>query len=372
MVKPPVPPQHGRSVGVVRFVHQARADVRAVRMLLAMPAVSVVMAVRDGEPFVGDAVQSILGQSFADLELIAIDDGSSDRTPEVLDGLAAREPRMVVRHQPNEGVARARNGAVALARAPLVAFIDADDLAEPERLRRQVQFLEENEDVAVLGGAVTFVGERGQPIATVGYPLDDEAIRVELDRSTPFVQSAVMLRKQAFEAVGGYRSAFRYAQDLDLWLRLAERVRMANLPDVVARYRFHRAQASMRQLRLQALSAVAARVSARARAAGAPDPFDHVEEIDDDVVLRHGGTTDEITAGYVRAATWLAKMATRAGFVDEARELLGFADAAADGAGGDARLGADVHRAWQDHYEVRGQRLRAKLAQRRAVRAERG
>ena len=335
------------------------------------PAVSVVMAVRDGERFVVEAVQSVLSQSFADLELLVIDDGSTDATPALLDELASREERMSVRHQPNEGVARARNRGVALARAPLIALIDADDRADPARLDRQLQFLEANPRVAVLGGAVTFIDEQGQAVAAATYPLQDREIRLEMPRSTPFVHSAVTLRKDAFDLVGGYRPAFRLAQDFDLWLRLAEHVELANLPDVVAHYRFHPSQASMRQLQLQALCAVAAHVSARLRAHGEPDPFDRVDHIDEAVVLDAGGTREEITAGFVRSALWLAKMATRSGFAAVACELLDHAGSAARSPSGGPALVADVHRGWENHHKTKGNRLRALVARRRAARATR-
>src|SRR5687767_104254 len=103
------------------------------------PAVSVLMSVRNGAPWVRDAVRSVLDQSAADLELIVVDDGSDDATPELLE--AVRDPRLRVELEPPRGLTASLNHALALARAPLVARLDADDVALPDRLARQRAFL---------------------------------------------------------------------------------------------------------------------------------------------------------------------------------------------------------------------------------------
>jgi glycosyltransferase involved in cell wall biosynthesis len=187
------------------------------------------MAVFDGAPWVGAAVESLLTQTLADLEVIVIDDGSTDPTPEVL--AALRDPRLRVERRPRAGLTRSLIRALELARAPLLARLDADDLALPERLARQRQFLDAHPDVGLLGTAAREVDVTGREVAIVRPPVDDAAIRRALIRANPFVHSSVIMRRAALDRAGGYDPSFPVAQDYDLWMRLARVTRLANLPE---------------------------------------------------------------------------------------------------------------------------------------------
>ena len=196
---------------------------------MSAPAVSVLMAVRDGAPWVAEAVRSVLAQTLADLELIVVDDGSTDATPHVLAEM--RDPRLLVERHAPEGLARALNRALAAARAPLVARLNADDVALPERLARQAAFLAARPEVGVLGSAAREVNGDGREVRVVRPPVDDAALRRALIRRNPMVHSTVTMRRALLERVGGYDPGFAVAQDYDLWIRLAGVTRLANLPD---------------------------------------------------------------------------------------------------------------------------------------------
>ncbi len=189
------------------------------------------MAVFDGAPWVGAAVASLLAQTLAELELIVIDDGSTDATPEVL--AALHDPRLRVERRARRGLTRSLARALELAQAPLVARLDADDVALPERLARQRQFLDANPEVGLLGTAAREVDLAGQEVAIVRPPVDDAAIRRALIRGNPFVHSSVMMRRSALDRVGGYDESVSVAQDYDLWMRLAGVTRLANLPEAL-------------------------------------------------------------------------------------------------------------------------------------------
>ena len=133
------------------------------------------MPVHDGAPWITQAVASVLAQSAGDLELIVIDDGSADATPDLL--AAVRDGRLRVERQPRAGLTRSLNRALGLARAPLVARLDADDWALPERLERQRAFLDAHADVGLLGTAAREVDTTGRLLATVTPPGDDAALR---------------------------------------------------------------------------------------------------------------------------------------------------------------------------------------------------
>jgi glycosyltransferase involved in cell wall biosynthesis len=187
------------------------------------------MGVRDGATWLSEAIQSVFDQTLADLELIVIDDGSTDGTPSLL--AAVRDPRLVVERHARTGLTVALNRALGRARAPLVARLDADDLALPDRLARQRAFLDAHPDVGLLGTGARDVDAHGREVRVVRPPEDDIAIRRILIRRNPFVHSSIMMRRVLVEQVGGYDPSFPVAQDYDLWLRLGGITCMANLPE---------------------------------------------------------------------------------------------------------------------------------------------
>jgi glycosyltransferase involved in cell wall biosynthesis len=196
---------------------------------VSAPAVSVLMSVHNGAPWVREAVESVLAQTLHDLELIVIDDGSTDGTPDVLASI--RDPRLRVERRMRQGLTLALNRALELARSPLLARLDADDVALPERLARQIEFLEAHPDVGLLGTGAREIDPSGREVTVVRPPADDDAIRRALIRANPFVHSSVIVRRSALDKAGRYDPRFPVAQDYDLWMRLARVTRLANLPE---------------------------------------------------------------------------------------------------------------------------------------------
>lgn len=210
------------------------------------------MGVRNGAPWVGEAVASILAQTLGDLELIVVDDGSADATADLLAAVGDR--RLRVERQPHQGLTRALIRGFALARAPLVARLDADDWALPERLARQRAFLDAHPDVGLLGAGAREVDASGREVAVIRPPEDDAAIRRALIRRNPFVHSSVVVRREVAERAGGYDASFAVAQDYDLWMRMSRVTRLANLaePLVVRRLIPGRVSAERDSARLRA------------------------------------------------------------------------------------------------------------------------
>jgi glycosyltransferase involved in cell wall biosynthesis len=198
---------------------------------LTAPAVSVLIGVWNGAPQVGEAIQSVLSQTAADLELIVIDDDSSDATPAILKSF--HDPRLRITRRARGGLTSALNAALAMARAPLVARLDADDIALPQRLERQLEYLKGHPDVGLLGTAARETDAAGQEVTIVRPPMDDAEIRRTLIRRNPFVHSSIVMRRAAVEQAGGYDEAFPVAQDYDLWMRMSRVTRMANLSDLL-------------------------------------------------------------------------------------------------------------------------------------------
>jgi glycosyltransferase involved in cell wall biosynthesis len=195
------------------------------------------MAVFNGEKYLRQAIASILTQTFGDFELLIVDDGSTDRTGEIV--RSYRDPRLrLIENGRNLGLSRSLNSAIAQARGRYIARLDADDVAEPARFEQQVRFLERHGDVAVVGCQYHIIAADGRITGHRRVPCSDIEIRWMLDFCTPFAHSSVMMRRQALQQEPGpYDESLFYAMDYDLWIRLAERGRLANLGDVLLRWR---------------------------------------------------------------------------------------------------------------------------------------
>jgi glycosyltransferase involved in cell wall biosynthesis len=207
---------------------------------MSTPKIDVVMPVYNAEAYVGDAVRSILHQRFSNLRLICVDDGSTDRSREILRKLAANDERLEIIRQENRGVVRALNRGLSVCTAPLIARMDADDISMPERFARQVEFLEQNPNVLAVGTSILEMDSEGAPLGVQHFASDHEEIDSGMLRiRTGMAHPTVMMRRQAVQALSGYRVEFEWVEDLDLWLRMAEQGRLANLPEVLLCYRQH-------------------------------------------------------------------------------------------------------------------------------------
>jgi glycosyltransferase involved in cell wall biosynthesis len=235
-----------------------------------MPAVSVLMPVYNAEPYLAEAVESILSQTFADFEFLILNDGSTDRSGAILERYAARDPRIRMISRPNTGYTVALNELLGLASGELVARMDADDVALPERLARQVDYLREHRNVVCVGSAVHFIDAAGRFLRD-GHPgMDHEAIqRRALAGDCPLNHPSTMMRRTAVHAVGGYHPEFEPAEDLDLWLRLGEVGQLTSLPEVLMKYRQHARSFSEQHQRRQ-LERSAAAVLDACRRRGLP------------------------------------------------------------------------------------------------------
>lgn len=198
----------------------------------------MVLCVRNAAVFVREAVASVLSQTFSDFELIATDDGSTDATLGTL--RAFDDPRLAVISQPHLGLTRSLNRVLSVARGEYVARQDADDLSRPDRLEKQVAFLEEHPEVALVGSGVQTVDEHGQPVHVYRYPTDDAGLRAQLlNRFNPLPHTTVMFRRSVALALGGWDERFIKSQDYEFYLRLIEHYQIASLPEplCILRYR---------------------------------------------------------------------------------------------------------------------------------------
>ncbi len=204
------------------------------------PTVSILMSVYNNDRFLEAAIDSMLRQTFTDFEFLIMDVGSTDRSPEILQAYAAQDPRIRVTIQKNQGLAKSLNQLLAQARGELIARMDADDIALPERLERQVSFLKQHPEILVVGTAFDRIDAKGRFLDHCDPPQTDAEIQTLLIGGTSLLlHPATMLRRSPALAVGGYNETMVGSSDLDLWLRLGEVGQLANLSETLMLYLLH-------------------------------------------------------------------------------------------------------------------------------------
>lgn len=218
---------------------------------MATPLVSVIMSAHDEELYVDEAVRSILAQTHTHLELIVIDDGSNDATPQILG--AVDDPRLRLFRQENTGQMVARNRAIEQARGEYITFMDADDLCEPRRLQKLLDYLIAHPNMHGVGSWGTYIDARGNLLERVEKPCDPNQISRQFARGQMALNGmSVMLWSEVLRAVGGFREQFSQSEDFDLWLRVTERYKIACLPEYLYHARRHPRSCSLTRNREQA------------------------------------------------------------------------------------------------------------------------
>jgi glycosyltransferase involved in cell wall biosynthesis len=202
------------------------------------PLVSVAMPAYNAENYIAAAIESILGQSFRDFELIIIDDGSTDDTLRIINKYSETDERVVVlKNDRNLGVNRTMNKGIEAARGKYIAIMNADDISLPERLEKEVRFLEENSEVGIVGGAMVVVNATGRVLGDRCYYTRDEEIRKHIFRFSPFSHPTVMIRRTILDKSGLYDPHYESASDYELYFRIGLHAKFANLEDKLIKYR---------------------------------------------------------------------------------------------------------------------------------------
>jgi len=211
-----------------------------------IPEVTVIMSVYNGMPYLPEAVDSILGQTFQDFTFLIINDGSTDETGEYLTRL--KDPRVRVVPQSNRGQGVARNVGLGMCESEFVAIMDADDVAFPARLEAQLRFLRDQREVGMVGTQYRYLGNSGQSGFSPPMPCDHETIMADLLRGRLSLHNpSLMCRTLILKEVGGYRID-RKGEDWDMYLRMGEATRLANLKEVFYLYRLHTSSENARVL----------------------------------------------------------------------------------------------------------------------------
>ncbi len=205
-----------------------------------LPEISVLMCVYNGDVFLTTAIESILAQTFSDFEFIIVDDGSTDKTSELLSAYAVKDRRIhLITNEENLGLTKSLNIGLGAARGKYVARMDADDIALTDRFMIQYWFMEEHPSLAVLGSAVDIIGEKGRKIGERRLAISYEEIKSKMLFNNQFIHSTLFFRTDILKALGGYNEDFKKSQDYELMFRISDKYPVANLPEKLLQFRFH-------------------------------------------------------------------------------------------------------------------------------------
>lgn len=205
--------------------------------MTATPDVSVVMSVYNGGRRLPETVESVLSQENVSFEFVIVNDGSTDETSEILERYAAQDARVRILHREKQGLTKSLIEGCRMARGKYIARQDAGDVSLAGRLRKQLDEISAHADAAAVSGGTRFIGPEGEQlyeVLPVTPDLTTRLLELELNKiEGPSMHGCTMFSREQYEQVGGYRSAFYFAQDLDLWIRLAEIGKHVAIRDVV-------------------------------------------------------------------------------------------------------------------------------------------
>ena len=231
------------------------------------PRASVILPIFNAAPYLSDAIQSVLAQSFTDFECLLLNDGSTDGSAAIIDEFVKIDIRCKAHSWPNHGLIETLNRGLELAAGDIIFRMDADDICRPDRFVKQFSYLENHSDCVAVGSRLLLIDDSGMPICDFGDYQEhadiDAAHLAAKGGSLP--HPAVAMRRNAVQSIGGYRRGFDYAEDIDLFLRLAEVGKLANLPEVLLHYRQHLNSIGYRHAHIQNLNTIRAVAEARAR-----------------------------------------------------------------------------------------------------------
>jgi glycosyltransferase involved in cell wall biosynthesis len=221
-------------------------------VLMRIPGVTVLTCVYNGEDFVSEAIESILNQSHNDFEHLIVDDGSTDRTRDIIKGYISKDGRVRLLEKPHTGLTDSLNCGLENARGTWIARLDADDIALLDRLSLQIRHVSNRDNLVLLGGACIEVDAKGTALKEHSYPQGHRELMGKLEkRQAVFPHSSVLFHKEQSLRLGGYNPRFRRSQDRDLWLRLGENGSISSLQVPVVKLRRHPRAVSNTEERLQ-------------------------------------------------------------------------------------------------------------------------
>ncbi|WP_221312863.1 glycosyltransferase family 2 protein [Granulicella aggregans] len=258
------------------------------------------MAYRNEEVFLFEAIRSIQEQTFRNWELLLIDDHSDDNSPTIAQRSALSDGRIRLLRSPSYGLVPALNYGCAMATGTYIARLDSDDIAVCSRLEMQVEFLDQNPSVTIVGGHIECIDKDGHLLFTMLWPTLNQGLQDFLLIDCCVSHTTVMMRRQAIINANYYRLTYTHAEDYDLFLRFSDGLHVENMPTVLSQYRLHKKQTSMLHAEQQVISGIAARIATKERRAGRREPFTSTSSITRYDIEQYGISPKRIASGVSR------------------------------------------------------------------------
>lgn len=209
--------------------------------------ISALMSVYNAEGYVKDAIESILSQTFKDFEFIIINDASKDKSLEIIKSFQDSRIKLID-NSINLGLTKSLNIGLKSAKGKYIARMDADDISHPDRFKKQLEFLEAYNDIALVGSFVEVINEKNFIIDKRELIQDPDLIKFRMLFSNQFVHSSIFFRKALIDQIGGYNEKYKYSQDFELLSRLNQDHNMTNLPEYLLKLRVHKKRISHKNL----------------------------------------------------------------------------------------------------------------------------
>ena len=200
------------------------------------PKVSIIIPTYNQSQYLEEAVESVLNQTYKNIEIIIVDDGSTDNTPEVIKSF---DNKIIYIQQKNKGASGARNTGIKKANGQYIAFLDSDDLWLKNKLEKQIKFIQNNPEIGLLGTGCYQMIDINKMIYKKIFPAKNEILQKDLIKYNPFIQSSVMIKKDVFNSIGLYDEKFKESEDYDLWLRIAQKYKVANLEQALVTKKYY-------------------------------------------------------------------------------------------------------------------------------------
>ncbi len=217
---------------------------------MKIPKVTVLMSVYNGEKYLREAIDSILSQTFKDFEFLILNDGSTDKTAEILKSY--QDPRIkIINNEKNIGLTKSLNKGLKIAKGNYIARQDADDISLPTRFEEELKFLKKNSNVALVGTDYFLINEKDKIINTINCLTENRKLKEKLLEGNQFAHGSIIFKKECIEKIGMYREEFKFAQDFDFTLRITEEFDVANIPKSLYKWRINIDSVSVKKKTLQ-------------------------------------------------------------------------------------------------------------------------
>lgn len=240
--------------------------------------VSIVMSAYNVENFIADSIHSILDQTYDNWEFIIIDDCSSDCTSNIIEHFSNNDPRIkLIHNKDNLGLTKSLNIGIKHANGEFIARLDADDISEPLRLEKQVNFLNTNLNIMLVGSGAHLIDSLGHKIGEMKVISRESIIRRLMTHVNLFIHSSILIRREGIENIRCYREKFQYTQDYDLTLRLSDKYTLSNIPEPLIRWRTSETSVTMKHHSLQKIYADIAQEFAFERKEQGYDGYDSMD-----------------------------------------------------------------------------------------------